>query len=215
MSQFTPPAGPPLDAMPGESAAALHRPQSWSALAIAGFVLSFVGCLGITAALGLVFGIAGIVATRGGRKRGFGLAVAAIPISIVTGALFVGVLYYAMAIGVVFMDRVSAVVAVVGSTPDESAESFATLRAGCTEEFIEKASDENLTAWLVAIREKHGALISPGETPTSPQGAFGYQLHAKFVNGSAPIVVKFSQASGTRMLIDYIDVDGLALGQSP
>ena len=215
MSQFTPPAGPPPGAMTAGTPAAIPRPQSWSALAISGFVLSLLGCLGITAALGLVFGVAGIVATRGGGKRGFGLAVAAIPISIVTGTVGVGGFYFTKAKIAVFMERMNTVVAVVESTPDETVEVFATLRAGCTEEFAKKASDENLTAWLAAIREKHGSLISAEKTPTSPQGLFSYQINAKFVNGSAPIVFRLSQTSGTKMLIDYIDVDGLALGQSP
>ena len=92
---------------------------------------------------------------------------------------------------------------------------FATLRAGCTEEFIKKASDENLTAWLAAIREKHGSLVSTDKTPMPLHDGGGLQINAKFVNGPAPIVFRFSTASGTKMLIDYIDVDGLALGQSP
>ncbi|MCH8241619.1 MAG: hypothetical protein IH897_03285 [Planctomycetes bacterium] len=132
-----------------------------------------------------------------------------------TGALSVVGLYYFTVMIAVLMQRTDAVVAVVGSTPDETAEAFATLRAGCTEEFIKKASDENLTAWLAAIREKHGSLISVGRTPTSLKSELTYQINAKFVNGSAPIVFRLSQTSLTKILIDYIDVDGLALGQSP
>ena len=215
MSQFSPPAGPPPGAMPTGAPAAMPRPTSWSALAISGFVLSLVGCLGITAALGLVLGTAGILATRGGRKRGFGLAVAAIPISIVTGAVGVGGYYSMKMLADAVMDRMSVVVDVVGSAPDESAEAFATLREGCSEEFIKKISDESLTLWLATIREKHGSLVSTDKTPMPLQGGGGLQINAKFVNGPAPIVFRFSTASGTKMLIDYIDVDGLALGQSP
>ena len=215
MSQFTPPAGPPPGAMPEGTSAAMPRPQSWSALAISGFVLSFLGCLVITAALGVVFGIAGIMATRGGKKRGFRLAVWAIPISLFMGALGVRGIYYAKGKIEVFVERKDAVVAVVESTPDEAADAFARLREGCTEEFIEKASDENLTAWLVSIREKHGSLIPAELTPTPLQGEFGFQLNAKFVNGPAPIVYRFSRLSWTKFLIEYIDIDGLAVGQSP
>lgn len=215
MSQFSPPAGPPPGAMPTGAPAAMPRPTSWSALAISGFVLSFLGCLGITAALGLVFGIAGIVATRGGKKRGFGLAVAAIPISIVTCAVGVGGYYSMKMLADAVMDRMSVVVDVVGSAPDESAEAFATLREGCSDEFIKKISDESLTLWLATIREKHGSLVSTDKTPMPLHDGGGLQINAKFVNGPAPIVFRFSTASGTKMLIDYIDVDGLALGQSP
>lgn len=215
MSQFTPPPAAPPGAMPEGTSAAMPRPQSWSALAITGFVLSLLGCLGITAALGLVFGIAGILATRGGRKRGFGLAVAAIPISILMGTLGVGGFYFTKTMVRVGMDRMSLVVDVVGSAPEESAEAFATLREGCSEEFIKKISDESLTLWLATIREKHGSLVSTDKTPMPLQGGGGLQINAKFVNGPAPIVFRFSTLSGTKMLIDYIDVDGLALGQSP
>ncbi len=213
MSQLTPSADPLRDAIiPGSPP---PESQSWSALAIAGFVLSLVGCLGITAILGLILGVAGIAKTRGGRRRGYGLAVAAIPISIVTGALCLGGLYYAKKVGVVYMARINAVKDVVGSTPDEAAAAFATFRKGCAEGFVVKASDELLTVWLASVREKHGSLVSIDTTPMPLQGGGGLQINAKFVNGPAPIVFRFSKASQTQMLIDYLEVDGLALGESP
>lgn len=215
MSQFSPPAGPPPGAMPEGPSAAMPRPQSWSALAITGFVLSLLGCLGITAVLGLIFGVAGIIATRGRKKRGFGLAVAAIPISLVFGALAVSGVYFAKTMYVVYMDRVEAVVAVVDSTPDDSAEAFARLREGCSEEFSKKIDDETLTLWLATIREKHGALVSADQQPIPVQGGGGLRIDAKFVNGPAPIVYKFSSLSGLKLLIEYIAIDGLAVGQSP
>ena len=143
------------------------------------------------------------------------MAVAAIPISIVTGAVGVGGYYSMKMLADAVMDRMSVVVDVVGSAPDESAEAFATLREGCSEEFIKKISDESLTLWLATIREKHGSLVSTDKTPMPLHDGGGLQIDAKFVNGPAPIVFRFSTASGTKMLIDYIDVDGLALGQSP
>lgn len=213
MSQLTPSTDPLGDTIdPGSPP---PESQSWSALAIAGFVLSLVGCLGITAILGLIFGVAGIAKTRGGRRRGFRLAVAAIPISIVTGALSLGGLFYAKTLGVVYMDRMNAVKGVVGSTPDEAAAAFATFRKGCAESFVDKASDESLTGWLALVREKHGSMVSAEKAPVPLQGGTSFQINAKFVNGPAPIVFRFSKASGTEMLIDYIDVDGLALGETP
>ena len=67
------------------------------------------------------------------------MAVAAIPISLVMGTVGVGGFYFTKAKIAVFMERMNTVVAVVESTPDETVEVFATLRAGCTEEFAEKA----------------------------------------------------------------------------
>jgi len=215
MSQFSPPAGPPPGAMPESPSAAMPRPQSWSALAITGFVLSLLGCLGITAVLGLIFGVAGIIVTRGGKKRGFGLAVAAIPISLVWGALAVGGIYFAKTMYVVYLDRVEAVVAVVDSTPDNSAEAFARLREGCSEEFLEIIDDESLTSWLATVREKPGALVSADDQPVPVQGGGGLRINAKFGNGPAPIIFRFSSRGGTKLLIEYIAIDGLAVGQSP
>ena len=77
MTQFGPPPVPPPGmAMPD----ARSDPPPWSAAAIGAFVLSLLGFIGITAVLGLIFSIVGIVATRRGRRRGMGLAIAAIPI---------------------------------------------------------------------------------------------------------------------------------------
>jgi len=62
-----------------------HQPPRWSALAITAFVLSFIGFLGFTAILAIIFGAVGIWVTRAGCRRGMGLAIAAIPIALVTG----------------------------------------------------------------------------------------------------------------------------------
>ncbi len=61
--------------------------KRWSRAAIAAFVLSLLGCLGFTAILGLIFAVVGVTATRGGRRRGLGLAIAAIPLSVITGVI--------------------------------------------------------------------------------------------------------------------------------
>ena len=120
-----------------------------------------------------------------------------------------------MTMYVVFMGRMDAVVAIVGSTPDESADAFAKLREGCSEEFIKKIDDESLTRWLATIREKHGSLVSTNEEPIPIRGGGGLTMNANFVNGPAPIVLRFSKLGGTKFLIDYIAIDGLAVGQSP
>ena len=78
-----------------------HSP--WSVAAIAGLVLSLLGCSLIGAVLGLILGIVGITRTRGGRRRGMGLAIAAIPISLGTG--LIGVF---LGIGMVGLTRMAA-----------------------------------------------------------------------------------------------------------
>jgi hypothetical protein len=59
----------------------------WSGLAIAGFICSFVPLVGLV--VGLPLSIAGVVATRSGRRRGLGLAVAGIVIADVITAIIV------------------------------------------------------------------------------------------------------------------------------
>jgi hypothetical protein len=61
--------------------------MSWSGLAIAGFVLSFIP--GVCLVVGLPLAIAGIVATRASRKRGRGLAIAGVVIAVVQTALLI------------------------------------------------------------------------------------------------------------------------------
>ncbi len=75
---------------PGHGPVAYPGPRPYDGFAIAGFVLSFVGAV----VLSVIFGILGLVRTKGGRARGRGLAVASLVISALWFvARFVGVPY--------------------------------------------------------------------------------------------------------------------------
>lgn len=64
----------------------------WSALAISGFVVSFIPFIGLV--VGVPLSIAGVRATRGHRRKGRGLAIAGIVIGVVITGLIVAALVF-------------------------------------------------------------------------------------------------------------------------
>src|SRR3990172_2575126 len=161
MTQFQPPPFPPL---PGQqdyypATHATNALPRWSAAAIGAFILSLLGFLGVTAVLGLIFGIGGIITTSGGRRRGMGLAISAIPISLVTGVMFIfllSVFFFgarAMAIPVTLQTALGADSATV-------ADSANALREIGSAAFNKEVSTEALQAWITQINFKHGKLTT-------------------------------------------------------
>jgi len=214
MTQLQPPPFPPL---PGQQddhpmAFAANAPPRWSAAAISAFILSLLGFLGVTAILGLIFGIVGIVTTSGGRRRGMGLAIAAIPISLVTGALSIFLLTVfffgtrAMAIPVTLK-------AALGSDSAAVADSANALREIGSAAFNAEVSAEALQTWITQINAKHGKLNSTSKddqqlmSPT-PDGAWCLNFNGKFVNGPAPIRLIFKADQFWSLRIDDIEIDG-------
>ncbi len=207
MTQFQ----PPPTAADGSPSAGL--PPSWSAAAIAGFVLSLLGCVGITALAGLILGIVGILKTRGGQRRGRGLAVAAIPISLVMGGLSVlfGISVMVIARGKVVVDQLPTVLAADSSA---TAEAVSALRAITSQDFNADVTAEALQAWLKEVGAKHGRLVevpklSPVQTKTSSSGEKATNFDGKFVSGPASITITFKR-EGWNVKIDDLTVDGVS-----
>lgn len=201
------PVGGPAGIPPG-----IHRPPPWSTAAISGFVLSLLGCLGITAILGLILGITGIATTRGGRRRGLGLAIAAIPISLVTGALSI-VVGMGMLMGISFgtlAARLPEVFEADSSTMDAA---VLALREIGSEDFNATVSTETVRSWLEQVAVKHGKLVEvvkltpPGPTTSSDGKTFS--VEAKFVNGPANITISFG-LENYRIKLHDIEVDGVS-----
>ena len=71
--------------------------QEWSGMAIAGFVLSFLWFLSI---LGLIFSIIGMKQTKDNKKKGRGLAIAGLVISIVVSFFVVMVVLSWVLVGI-------------------------------------------------------------------------------------------------------------------
>lgn len=208
MTQFQP---PPAPATGPAASVAVAGPAPWSALAITAFVCAVLGFLGFTAILGVILGIAGIVVTRGGRLRGIGLAVAAIPVSLVTGAVSVMLLFAFMFMSNLMHlpDKLKAVLA-----GDPTPAVLAAFREMTSKEFDEAVSDEKLRAWANQVREDNGSLVDLTFERLSragqQDGKAGLAIPAKFVNGEATIQIIFSSESRTKPRLHDIAIGGVS-----
>jgi|CXWL01.1.fsa_nt_gi hypothetical protein len=212
------PSNPPAYSMSQASdvyAAQNQGPPRWSALAITAFVLSLIGFLGFTAISGIIFAIAGIAVTRGGRRRGMGLAIAAIPIALVTGVIgatlvYGGVTFYRM------YKTSEKVVPVLSASSDKSADGAEAILALGSVSFREKVDQSRLEQWLREVHHKHGNLAKlerdPDTNPITANSAGNavLNLRGKFTNGPALMRFTFSNESLLDPRIDDIDVDGLS-----
>ena len=192
-----------------------HQAQrvGWSALAITGFICSLLGFLGVTAILGIIFGIAGIVASRGGRKRGIGLAIAAIPISLVTGALSLFLLF-AVVMATRYVQIPAALAPALKAADPSSPESIAAVRKHAADSFNQQVSDEAVVTWLRKVRETHGSLVELRADKQSAysqsEGAMTFNFNGKFVNGPAGVRVTVRKEGVFSMKFDDVDVGGIS-----
>ena len=188
--------------------------KPWSAAAIAAFVLSLAGCLGITAILGLIFGVVGIVKTQRGKRRGRGFAIAALPIALVTGALSVMVAFSFLFIGRV-ATQLEGLQAAIVTHPQNAAQAVAMLRAVCTDDFNAAVSDTQLTTWIEQIHAKHGTMTGLNIEETKSMRPVGgkrrriavLSIPARFVNGTATLEASFAFSGLTQVQIDDIAID--------
>jgi hypothetical protein len=191
-----------------------QMPPKWSAAAISGFVLSLLGCLGITALLGLVLGIVGILRTGGGQRRGRGLAIAAIPISLVMGVLSLSIAFSAY-MAMQAKDVLEQVPTVLAADSAGTMAAASALRQLATTGFNDDVGDAALEAWLKQVAEKHGRLAQPPQLsrvqpPAQPdQKTRAINFEGKFINGTASVSITFD-SSDWEVKIDDIAVDGVS-----
>lgn len=205
MTQFQPPIDLPDAYKPLPPAAA-----PWSAAAVSGIVLSVVGCLGVTAVMGLIFGIVGIYRTRGGVRRGRGLAIAAIPISVVTGLISVVPMFF-LVLAVHTTELSDRIPQVFTADRAHAAEAVSIVREFASSEFNESVSDDRLLAWLDQVRATHGKLVQieqPAAVPGS-SGKLELSFETKFINGTSNIFVAV-KIKGLQMKLNNISVGGLS-----
>ncbi len=212
MTQFPPPpepSRPPSDPFTPPPPAPL---PPYSKAAITGFVLSLVGCTAVAAPFGLIFGIVGITKTGGNRLRGRGLAIAAIPISLVSGVagVFFGLGMAVFASVAIFQVRLPEVLSADAAHVEDA---MAVLRDVATKDFNDAVSDEQLTAWLIAVGTKHGKLNGPVPPPVSTAGNL-ITYTGQFASGSADISLR-SGLDGFALKIDDIMVAGSSPRGSP
>jgi hypothetical protein len=181
-------------------------------------VLSFLGCFLVPALLGLILGVVGIVRTQSGRRRGLGLAIASIPISVITGG-FAVLCLVGGAFFVAIVTVVAALMGSLGSGPTVDSAAVASLRTYCSQDFRTAVSTEQLEAWMRQVYDKYGRLedLDVQKDPavsqtTSPSGAvrLDVEIEGRFTNGRAPIKVSVVQEGFWRFRIDDVEIGGLS-----
>lgn len=217
-----PPAGQPAQYQGAGDE--LTGPTPWSALAISAFVCALLGFLGVTAILGIILGIAGIIVTKSGKRRGMGLSIAAIPISIVTGLISIGLI-----VGLLLMAKIGTTVAAILPIFDAGAsdrpQAMAEFRKFTSQSFDEAVSDEQFFSWVDQVVKENGKLteISArlGQGGPQPQvgkddeGRMTLSIPAKFINGPATIRIIFNQEGLSDAKLDDITVGGVSPRGSP
>lgn len=209
---MTPFGPPPLPAADAPMYQQRSSPPPWSAAAIGAFVLSLLGWIGITAILGLIFGVVGIFATSDGKRRGRGLAIAAIPISLLTGA--VAVVLMLMIIVSLRMVEVPKKIESVFVSGDVAAQ-VSRLRTLTSDNFNQSISDETLQAWLAAVRKSHGTMTGltmniATAFSEADDGSTRLSAKGKFVNGDATIRFTFAAENLWNARLADIEVDGVS-----
>lgn len=212
-TQFQPPPPPGAEVPGAFEPAETSGPRPMSAAAVAGFVCSLVFCIPFLAPLlGLIFGLVGIVRTSGGRRRGRGLAIAALPIALLFGA---GHTWVAVAAFNWFQsmkalaDGVQVALRASGPRVPEAA---ADLYQLSSKRFRVQVSEEQFQNWMAGVVKEHGQLQAIGlaQTPFEQVGPdqFVCRQVGRFVNGEAVIEVicAFDGEAGLRF--DDIRIDG-------
>lgn len=212
MTQFQPPP-PVANPVPGyESPSFPPQPVPWSVAAIAGFVLSLLGCMGITSLLGIILGIVGISNTRDGRRKGRGLAIAAIPISLIMGLIPLVGMIVGFSYGQVLF-RLSELPMVLQSKGELADQKIEQIRQVFTDDFNQKVSNDKLRAWIKQVHKKYGNFVelkdvNQYDVLDSPD-QIHFNLKLKFVNETAYVSVIVDQTS----LWD-VKVDDIIIGKS-
>jgi len=186
-----------------------YGPASWSAMAIVAFAFSFIFCIPVFPLVGIILAVVGIIATSNGQRRGRGLAIAAIPISLVSfvvGGMLYGLIYVSY---LQTMTIATATEALFQADSDELATATDAMLQLTTQDFQDSVSSEKLIGWVDGIQSKHGKLTSAQMATSGDRGTLFFE--AKFVNGNAGIRLVLGQGMGSleRLItIDDIEVGG-------
>lgn len=213
MADFPPPDsfGPPESS---GYAGDFSGPPPWSGTAISGFVCSFFSCLVVPALLGVFLAIFGLVATSGGRKRGRGLAIAALPISASLGLMGVWGSYVFVSFITETVNAPARIQEVLGLPESESTQAAANLRLMASADFNEAVSDDQLQSWLQAVREEYGQTTeveSSADQPIGPDGK-SLNLYAKFVTGKTEYINIRLEPAREGLRIRYVIIDDITVG---
>lgn len=214
-----PPAFQPAAFGPPAYQAMGPRPLSGAAVTALVSALVFP-CVGVHVLVSLICSIVGIAATSGGKARGRGLAIVAIPIALVFGALEVGGFYWFGKMTVSVMDQSLAAGKLLESSSDElDAKADTFYDARLTDDFKATVSKDRFKAWAHQVVEKYGratmvdvsGLQNSGPKMGSAQQRFTMDLRAKFVNGEETIATDLVVAGKSALKITFL-IDDVAVG---
>lgn len=202
---------PPSDYPEGHGGGSDAR-RPWSLIAIVAFVASLLGFLGVTAIVGLLMGILGIVRTAGGQRRGLGLAIAAIPVSCITGLIFLGMGAVIFA-GIALSKAGEQAARILRA---DAAGALAVVQSVGSEELRAAINEQKMGQWLAAVRERHGTFsglvpdsIDPQETDSDTIQTVNFG--ARFTKGQVPMGISFSLQFDGWYRLEDLSIDGLSL----
>ena len=202
------PPAPQQDAFDAETMPA--GPAPMSTMAVVGFVSSVIVCCPVLSPLlGLIFSLVGLSQTKGGVRRGRGLAIAGLIISIVVIPL------QGLGIPMVAGRAKSWIPIAVATTSFQSGDVDAGIAAWydlASDDLKSAMTEDEFAAWVNAEFKKHGGLqslqLSPNQAGSpSPDGERA-QLHwrAQFPSETMDIYTDISVGSWGRMFLENVTI---------
>ncbi len=196
-------------------------PRPLSGAAVAALVSAMVfPCVGVHVIVSLICSVVGIAATSGGKARGRGLALAAVPIALLFGAIEVGGFYWFGRMGMAVVDQSLAAGRLLESpSEDLDAKAEVFYDARMTDDFKATVSKDQFKAWAKQVVEKHGrattvdpsGLQNSAPAMGSSQPRFTMNLRAKFVNGEETIATDLFVAGKSLLKVTFL-IDDVAVG---
>ncbi len=185
-------------------------PAPMSAMAVTGFVSSLIVCCPVLSPLlGLIFSFIGLSQTKGGARRGRGLAIAGLIISIAVIPL------QGWGIPTVIERAKGVILIAVATTAFQSGDIDTGIAAWydlASDDLKSAMTEDDFAAWVNAEFKKHGGLQSlqllvNQQGPTSPDGErTQLQWRAQFPSETVDIHTHFSVGSWGRMFLENVTI---------
>ncbi|MCZ6651478.1 MAG: DUF4190 domain-containing protein [Planctomycetota bacterium] len=202
------PPAPQQDAFDAEMMPAGSAPMS--IMAVVGFVSSLMVCCPVLSPLlGLIFSLVGLSQTKGGVRRGRGLAIAGLIISIVVIPL--------QGLGIPMVtERVMGLVRIgIASNAFQAGDIDAGIAAWydlASPDLKSAVTEDEFEAWINAEFKKHGGLqslqLSPNQTgsPSPDGGRAQIQWRAQFPSETIDVYTDISVGSWGRMFLENVTI---------
>lgn len=197
-------------------------PPPWSKSAITGFVSSLLICIPVVPSLvGLIAGVMGISSTSGGSRRGRGLAIAAIPISLLTGAGWViGFIVIAMFVRS-SAEVIKTVERVFKARNLSDADLQEVIDSMMSDEAADSTSPAGIREWVERVVADKGSLaevmVNVRFERVPGTSSIVFVIPCRFVNGitDVRVVMAVSSKGGRKYRIDDIEVGEHSLVDGP